>query len=83
MNIHNRPIHGQPDEEAPATCPTCRQRWPQQDGDVEKFLRLNSGNFTPVALAGFLCWPLERLQRFARKSKIDLTLKKEPEARGA
>lgn len=82
------PVKHQPDDPGPhntVICPCCGQLWPEQDGDVEKFLRKNAGNFPPTYLARFLSWPLERLQRFACKAKppIDLKLKKEPEPRGA
>lgn len=82
MNTHP---HRQPDDPGSGICPCCGQVWPDQDGDVEKFLRRNAGNFPASHLARFLSWPLERLQRFAGKAKppIDLTLKKEPEPRGA
>lgn len=75
----------QPDEERPAICPTCRQRWPREEFDAEKFLRINAGNFPAATLAGFLCQPLERVKRIAARASppIDLTLKKEPEPRGA
>lgn len=79
------PHPGQPDDPGIAICPCCRQVWPDQDGDVEKFLRKNAGHFPPLHLARILSWPLERLRRFARTARppIDLALKRETEPRGA
>lgn len=78
-------LRHQPDDPGTAYCPTCNQPWPEQDGDVEKFLRKNAGTFPPAHLARWLCWSLHRLERYCAKASppIDLTLKKEPEPRGA
>lgn len=85
MNHHT--LRHQPDDPGhhPSVCPTCNRPWPDDDADVEKFLRLNAGNFTPAHLARILSWSLHRLERYAAKASppIDLTLKKEPEPRGA
>lgn len=79
----NQQLRRQPDEPKPI-CPYCGQLWPEQDGDVEKFLVNNAGNFSSSFLARMLCWSQTRLERYCRNHKppIDLTLKKEPEGRG-
>lgn len=59
-------LHRQPDD-CGAICPTCRQRWPDEDGDVERFLRNNARKGVgKIRLAQILSWPLARLERFAR-----------------
>lgn len=67
-------INGQPDD-CGAVCPTCRQRWPDEDGDVEKFLRANvKKGVGQFRLAQILNWKLGRLQRFARRCKPPIEL---------
>lgn len=66
--------HRIPDDPG-AICPCCRQPWPDEDGDVEKFLRKNTINgVSKIRLAQILNWPLSRLERFAasRKPRIEL-----------
>lgn len=79
----------QPDDPF-AICPCCKQRWPDEDGDVERFLRVNTKKGVgKIRLAQILSWPIERLERFARRCDppIDLGVRlqaeKEPEPSGA
>lgn len=59
----------QPDNPG-AICPYCRQPWPDEDGDVERFLRANAKRgIGKLRLAQFLSWELSRLERFARRCK--------------
>ena len=58
-------FHRLPDNPG-AICPTCHQLWPDEDGDVEKFLRKNTiKGIGKLRLARILQWPLSRLERFA------------------
>lgn len=69
-------INGQPDDPGiRAICPCCRQPWPDEDGDVEKFLRKNTiKGVSKLRLARILQWPLGRLERFARNCNPPINL---------
>jgi len=72
--MQHHPLRRQPDQPL-AICPCCHQPWPDEDGDVEKFLRKNTiKGVSKIRLAQILKWPLGRLERFAARCKPPIEL---------
>ncbi len=56
----------QPDD-CGAFCPTCRQRWPDEDGDLERLIRKNIDRVSLSVIASAASVPVERVARIAAK----------------
>lgn len=61
-------INGQPDD-CGAVCPTCRQRWPDEDGDLANLIRKNIGRVSLFDIAVAASVSLDRVTRIAAKLK--------------
>lgn len=63
----NTPIR-QPDNPG-AICPCCKQRWPDEDGDLEGLVRRNIGHLTPFRIAQVANVSVARIERVANRLK--------------
>lgn len=61
-------IKGQPDD-CGAVCPTCRQRWPDEDGDLERLIRNNIDRVSLLVIADAAKVSLDKVTRIAAKLK--------------
>ena len=83
MNHLNR----QPDDPAIGIikcCPRCGYREPRTEEEAaRRLLKANAGKVHKTVIATALNVSVDRVESLARKFGFDLTLKKEPEPRGA
>lgn len=86
MTAHT--LHHQPDNPG-AVFPTCRQRWPDEDGDLEKLIRKNINRVSLAEIARAFGTTLSHAMRVMARAKppIDLPAaapsEKEHDPRGA
>ncbi len=80
-------LSGQPDDPTiHGICPTCGCRCRRDPDEVaRKLLKVNAGKVDKTVIARALNWSIGKLERYARRSNINLECHhhKEPEPTGA